>query len=157
MAGPDGKPWTGDRNILKRKRQVPDPSYGPKDVVTLVLRALQSNDDPQLDHGALVTLEFKSSGGVLASTNLDPAGYGRFLRGTDYSKLLDFKSFDFLDEGEHLQNGSVRMSVQINGWAYGLETVTTVDSVAYFDFYLSQEGNVWLIDAILLNKGVHCQ
>jgi hypothetical protein len=56
LAGPDGKPWKGVRDMLPRKGQIPLPSYGPKDVCKIILAALQNNDDPQLDHGACVAL-----------------------------------------------------------------------------------------------------
>ena len=44
--------------------------------------------------------EFKSSTGVLGTSGLDPAAYGRFLRSTDYSVLIDFKSASFIGEPE---------------------------------------------------------
>ena len=127
MSGPEGKKWKGTREILKRKNQIPDAKYSHVDVCKIVLSALQNNDEPQLDHGACVALydhiflnekinikftfsfetfiiyiqnilrEFKSPTGILASEGLDPAGYGRFLRSTKYSSLIDFKSFELLD------------------------------------------------------------
>ena len=151
MAGSEKKEWNGDRNILKRKKQVPDPKYGPSDVVKIVLRALQSNDDPQLDHGALVVLEFKSPKGVLATTGLDPAGYGRFLRGSEYSKLIDFKSYDLVGEPEVLQGdeNTMKQTVEISGWVYGMEAVANAETISTFDFFLSKIGAYWLVDAIL--------
>ncbi len=151
MAGSEGKAWNGDRKILKRKNQVPDSSYGPLDVVRIVLRALQSNDDPQLDHGALVALEFKSPKGVLATTGLDPAGYGRFLRESEYSKLIDFKSYDLIGDPEVLQDNknTLKQTVEISGWVYGTQAIANVETVSTFDFFLSKIGAYWLVDAIL--------
>jgi len=63
--------WQGTRDILARRKQVKSSSLQPRDVVTLVLNALQSNDDPQLDHGACVCLEFASKDSDLS--RLDPA------------------------------------------------------------------------------------
>lgn len=151
MAGSEGKAWNGDRNILKRKKQIPDSSYGPLDVVRIVLRALQSNDDPQLDHGALVALEFKSPKGVLATTGLDPAGYGRFLRGSEYSKLIDFKSYDLVGDPQVLQDNekTLKQTVEISGWLYGTQAIANTETVSTFDFFLSKVGAYWLVDAIL--------
>lgn len=66
-------PWGGDLAILRRKKQVPTEAYGPKDVIRICLLALQSNDDPQLDHGAAVVMQFKSPNGLLSQGGLDPA------------------------------------------------------------------------------------
>ena len=151
MAGSEGKAWNGDRAILKRKKQVPDSSYSPLDVIRIILRALQSNDDPQLDHGALVTLEFKSPKGVLATTGLDPAGYGRYLRGSEYSKLIDFKSYDLIGDPEVLQGneGTIKQRVEISGWIYGTLAERNTETTSTFDFFLSKVGAYWLVDAIL--------
>lgn len=100
-----------------------------------------------------MALEFKSPNGVLSSEGLDPAGYGRFLRSSEvYSSLLDFKSFEFVSED--VDNAlSVRQTVQITNyigeaWTIGVSKPRT----AFFDFYLSRVGNVWLLDAILSKK-----
>ena len=153
MSGPEGKPWRGTREILKRRKQVPNEEYGPQDVCKVVLSALQSNDDPQLDHGACVALEFKSPNGVLASTGLDPAGYGRFIRSSEYSNLIDFKSLKLLGQAEQLRDSlSVRQSIEISNWVHGIESIASVNTKTLYDFYLSKVGNCWLIDAILIKK-----
>lgn len=41
LAGPDKKKWRGDKSIMARKGQVPDEKYTPKDVVKIILSALQ--------------------------------------------------------------------------------------------------------------------
>ena len=56
LKGTDSRPWSGSRSILKRKGQVPNPELSPRDVIKIILAALQNNDDPQLDHGASVVL-----------------------------------------------------------------------------------------------------
>ena len=90
--------WRGTRDILKRKGQVPRPEYSPQDVCRIVLDSLSTNDDPQLDHGACVTLEFKSPVGALADANLSPSTFGEFLR-REYSNLVDFKEAKLLGGG----------------------------------------------------------
>jgi hypothetical protein len=134
--------WSGSRDSLKRRKQVPDPSYTPADVVQLCLRALQNNDEPQLDHGACVVLEFKSPSGVLAEGGLDPAGYGHFLRTTmPYSILIDFSKAELKGSEVQLKDSlSVRQEVIVKGLS---------GDTALFDFYLSKHDNTWLIDAIL--------
>ncbi len=39
---------------------MPDPGLAPDDVVGIVLRALQHNDDPVADHGFAITFAFTS-------------------------------------------------------------------------------------------------
>ena len=46
------------------------------------------------------TRAFKSPSGVLAQGQLDPAGYGRFLRSTEYVTLVDFASAELIGEME---------------------------------------------------------
>lgn len=41
LAGPDKKKWRGDKSIMARKGQIPDEKYTPKDVVKIILSALQ--------------------------------------------------------------------------------------------------------------------
>ena len=48
LKGEGTKSWRGTRDILKRRGQVPLPSYTPQDVCKICLKALQNNDDPQL-------------------------------------------------------------------------------------------------------------
>ena len=141
-------PWKGRRDILKRRRQVPDPSYSPQQVVSKCLEALQVNDDPQLDHGCCVLLEFKSPEGPLAEGKLDPAEYARFLRTTKYAPLLDHSQSELLGDPQQLQDSlSVKQRVKVKAWAAenALET-------AYFDFYLSRLDETWLIDVVLLSN-----
>jgi len=147
LKGPENKKWNGIRDMLPRKGQIPLEKYTPRDVVTICLTALQNNDDPQLDHGACVVLEFKSSNGPLNDPNLDPAKYGQFLRSTEYAALLDFKSVEFIgDPIETVDSLSVKQSVNIIGWNSKLE------KNKIFDFYLSRIDNKWLIDVILIKK-----
>lgn len=148
LKGSVNKPWGGTRDILKRKGQIPLASLGPRDIIKICLAALQHNDDPQLDHGGAVVLEFKSPNGVIAESGLDPAGYGRFLRSTAYSALLDFSSVELLGDLEEIAGGdSVRQSVKIKQF----------DSPGKFfehtfDFYLSKVNGLWLLDSILKKK-----
>ena len=100
-----------------------------------------------------MALEFKSPGGVLSSEGLDPAGYGRFLRSVEeYSSLIDFKTFNFLEE-ESPDATSFRQTVEIvnysgDAWVIGVSKPKT----ALFDFYLSKIGGIWLLDAILFKS-----
>ena len=147
LKGPDKKKWKGVKDMLVRKGQIPDDKYTPKDVVKIVLTALQDNDSPQLDHGACVVLEFRSVNGPLNDPNLDPAAYGQFLRSTEYSSLIDFKSVKFLGEPVELADSlSVKQSVEVVGWQ------SKQQQNQIFDFYLSRSDNKWLIDVILLRK-----
>ena len=147
LKGPENKKWNGVRDMMPRKGQVPDERYTPRDVVTICLSALQNNDDPQLDHGACVVLEFKSLNGPLNDPSLDPAKYGAFLRSTEYASLLDFKTAEFLGEPtETVDSLSVKQSVNIVGWN------SKSEKNKIFDFYLSRVDNKWLIDVILIKK-----
>lgn len=149
MSGQEAKPWKGTRIALVRKGQVPLPEYSAQDVIRICLSALQNNDDPQLDHGACVTLEFKSPTGPLAEGGLDPAAYGRFLRGTEYSSLIDFKSYELVGELEQLSDSlSVRQQVKITDW----QSSPNSRGITNFDFYLTQVRSCWLLDIILLRK-----
>ena len=149
MSGQEAKPWKGTRIALVRKGQVPLPEYSAQDVIRICVSALQNNDDPQLDHGACVTLEFKSPTGPLAEGGLDPAGYGRFLRGTEYSSLIDFKSYELVGELEQLSDSlSVRQQIKITDW----QSSPNNKGVTNFDFYLTQVRSCWLLDIILIRK-----
>ena len=149
LSGPEGKPWKGTRIALVRKGQVPLPEYSAQDVVRICLAALLNNDDPQLDHGACVVLEFKSPTGPLAEGGLDPAAYGRFLRSSDYNCLIDFKSSELVGELEQLSDSlSVRQQVKITDWQNSMNN----RGVNIFDFYLTQVRGCWLLDIILLRK-----
>ena len=147
LAGPENKKWGGVRDMLARKGQIPDEKYTPKDVVKVLLAALQDNDSPQLDHGACVVLEFRSTNGPLNDPNLDPSRYGQFLRSTEYSSLIDFKSAQFIGEPVEIKDSlSVKQSVNIIGWQ------SKGEENKIFDFYLSRIDNKWLVDVILLKK-----
>jgi hypothetical protein len=149
LKGPEGKPWKGTRIALPRKGQVPLPEYSAQDVVRICLSALQNNDDPQLDHGACVSLEFKSPMGPLSEGGLDPAAYGRFIRGSEYSSLIDFKSYELVGEIEQLSDSlSVRQKVRITDW----QSSANSKGITFFDFYLTQVSGCWLLDIILIQK-----
>ena len=138
-------PWKGTTEILKRRKQVPSSEYDPQTVVRKCLQALQTNDDPQLDHGSCVLLAFKSPFGMLSQGGLDPAGYGRFLRSTNYQILLDNSDFDLVDDPLPLQDSlSVRQRVLVKGWNLNGNVEKKI-----FDFYLSKFGENWLVDVIL--------
>ena len=134
-----------------------------------VLDALQINDDPQLDHGCCVLLAFKSPSGItldstldavilylnvnrlsgpLGESNLDPSGYGRFLRSSAYGLLIDHNRSEFIGEPEQLSDSlSVRQRVRVSGWSDG---PTDSCKQVVFDFYLSNVEGTWLIDVILM-------
>ena len=59
---------------------MPLAKYSAKEVMNILLEALQSNDDPQLDNGAAVVLMFATSDGTLNESGLSPSQYGKFLR-----------------------------------------------------------------------------
>lgn len=158
MNGSKDVPWKGSRRSLARRKQVPLPEYTPQQVVRKCLDALQLNDEPQLDHGCCVLLEFKSPQGLLAESGLDPAGYGRFLRNSDYSILLDHNESELVGKpspsaapAEGQQEGKaverVVQRVRVRGWSvYGKRAETD------FDFHLSKIDDCWLLDVIVLVK-----
>lgn len=123
--------------------QYPSAELSPLDVIKKCLQALQNNDEPQLDHGACVLLEFKSPIGPLAEGGLDPAGYGHFLRTTSpYDRLIDFRKVDFIGKPVELRDSlSLKQTVKVTGWN---------EEVGHdFDFYLSNIDGNWLVDVIL--------
>lgn len=149
LKGPEGKPWKGSRSMLIRRKQIPDISYGPVDVVKICLDALQNNDDPQLDHGACVVLEFKSPTGLLAQEGLDPAAYGRFLRSTEYKSLIDFKLYRVEGQPIELMDSlSVKLPVKIVAWK-DLSGNNEKNAETSFEFYLTKTKDLWLVDVIL--------
>lgn len=148
LKGDSNEPWRGSRDVLKRKKQWPQPEYSPQQVIRKVLNALQINDDPQLDHGCCVLLEFKSPNGVLAQSGLDPTGYGRYLRSTDYSLLLDYNDAELI--GEPIQGKdslSLIQRVAVKGW-----TLNGQREERKFDFFLKFANNTWLIDTMVIVK-----
>ena len=132
---------------MKRKGQVPRPEYSPQDVCRIVLDSLSTNDDPQLDHGACVTLEFKSPVGALADANLSPSTFGEFLR-REYSNLVDFKEAKLLGGASELGSSSISLKQDVRVFPFGPDA-----QPEDFSFYLSYVGDLWLID-VILRKGV---
>ena len=147
MQGAAGKKvWKGAKDILARRRQVPSSKYNLVDVVKICVEALKYNDDPQLDHGACVVLEFKSPNGPLSDQSLDPAAYGYFLRSSEYQALLDFKDYEIFGDAIPIRDSlSAKQSVKIIGWTTGSNPGEKI-----FDFYLTKVNDKWLIDVILL-------
>jgi len=150
LAGPNNKRWKGTRDIMPRRNQVPKPEYSVHDVVRTCMAALQNNDDPQLDHGAAVVLEFKSPTGPLADGDLDAAAYGRFLRSDEYASLIDFKTCSIMGDpvpvGATNNSGvSVRQTVKVVDW----QSSSTNKGERFFDFYLTQHQGCWLVDVVL--------
>lgn len=143
LSGQGSKTWRGTRDILKRRGQVPLPDYNPTEVVKILIKALQSNDDPQLDHGACVVLEFKSPSGPIAESGYNPAEFGNFLRSNQkFSGLVDFKDAKLVGSYQVLRDDrSVKQSVEIRQWEENNPII--------YDFYLSKVVDVWLVDAIL--------
>lgn len=144
-----GKKWKGTRDILKRRLQTPAPEYSAQDVVLKCLKALKNNDDPQLDHGSCVVLEFSSPQGTIKSSGLDPAEYGLFLR-ESYPALLDFKEAELIGKPIELLGAEeqVMQHVKVSGWTSG--GLGSKPGETFFDFYLTKSShNLWLIDVIL--------
>ena len=139
MAGEGSKEWRGTKTGLERRGELPDPKYSPIDVIRIVLKALQTNDYPQLDHGACVVLEFKSPAGPLAIFS-NPAELGAYLR-KSYENLVDFKEAKLVGESKVV--GSImQQSVEVIPWE------SSIPSESY-TFYLTQVENTWLVDAII--------
>ena len=147
----EGKPrkWSGRWDIMKRRGQVPAPEQSPVEVVVTILKALKTNDDPQIDHGAAVILAFASPDGPLKRSGLDPAQYGSFLR-TNYPALLDFKSAELLGDTKliDITTTTFRQPIRARGWS-GDSSLT-----GDFEFILTRAGenDPWLIDVIKAAK-----
>lgn len=149
LTGQNNIPWKGTRQILKRKKQIPDPSYSPIQVINLCMNALSINDDPQLDHGCCVLLEFASPNGPLREKNLDPAAYARFLRSSDYSLLIDHNRYELNGDLKTIRNGnSVIQAVDVFG--YRDESGNIPSNT--FDFFLSQVEGKWFVDVVVLRN-----
>lgn len=134
--------WAGNENIIKRRGQVPSPSFSPRKVVFTVLSALKVNDEPQINHGALVLLTFSSPTGDIGKSKLDPGELASFIRKT-FPELLDFRSAELVgDEPRTIVPGQRLVQSVV---------VSTYDSEqkATFDIYLGKHGELWLIDVIL--------
>jgi len=135
--------WSGRTDILERRKQLPSVDQSPTDVVRIVLAALKINDDPQMDHGACVLLEFSNPKGILREGKLDPGELGSFLR-EKYSVLIDFKRAELVGDPSETEPFSVTQRVKILDW----DTNNTAGT--NFDFFLSRvPGKSWLIDVIV--------
>ena len=146
MRGPEKKQWKGERSLLVKRNQIPSKTYTVKDVVQICMKALQNNDDPQLDHGACVVLEFRSPTGPLNDHALNPSSFGYFLRSTEgYDALLDYATFSFEGEPIKLQDSlSMKQRIKVTGWQTGERSGDRL-----YDFYLSNVEERWLVDVIL--------
>lgn len=157
------KEWKGTKTILQRRGEIPDPKYKPLDVIRVCLKALESNDYPQLDHGACVVLEFTAPASPLAVFQ-NPAEFGTYLRGNDYKYILDFKDAKPVGDAVILKQEagetvSIKQTVEITNFP-DYNSIKTVfpdtgtpvqrgqDKKVMFNFFLSLHGDVWLIDAL---------
>ena len=128
--------------MLPRRGELPSSDYSASDVAKICLKALQSNDYPQLDHGACVVLEFKSPGGPI-SVFTNPAELGSYFRKVN-PHLVDFKSVQFIDEPvKVVSNVPMVECVQIRVGIVPWDLPTEI-----YSFYLSKIDKTWLIDAI---------
>jgi hypothetical protein len=149
-AGPEpiAELWQGTRTILPRKKQVPLPTYSPRDVVTKCLDALQVNDDPQLDHGCCVLLEFRSPAGALATAGSDPIAFRQILSQTNRGCLIDHSYSTYIGsmEGEDSAGMTAQQRVEVR---HEGELSAEGPTTQQFEFQLSKWGDLWLIDDIL--------
>ncbi len=152
--------WRGKRHLLPFLGQLPDPAYTPQRVVQICLGALQRNDDPQLDHGCCVLLEFMSPDGAIAACGLDPRGYGAYVRNSeDFSVLLDNRQTALCETPTSLVAGAI-CSVESLGREVHQQRVRVLpwespaDSPpadwAHFVFGMSRHNGTWLVDDISL-------
>ena len=162
LSGKGAKEWKGSKSMLKRRGEMPDPTYKPIDVLRVCLKALESNDYPQLDHGACVVLEFKAPNSPLA-VFLNPAHFGSYLRNSEYKSILDFKNAKpsgnlIILKEEQGQPISIKQDVEITTFPdyNSIKSVFPADSNAaripdhkvIFSFFMSLHDDLWLIDAI---------
>ena len=143
----EGKPraWTGDKNIVKRKLQYPREDYAGHEVLRIILNALKNNDDPQLDHGALVVLEFAC--GKLQDSKLNPSELGSVIRGK-WEELIDHKKAEFKDAVEDATGTKVKQTVDIYAWE-SLSLTASSKAITSFDFFLELSGGCWRLDDIV--------
>lgn len=145
LSGSGRTEWKGTTTILKRKGQVPLETHTPADIIRICLDALKLNDEPQLDHGCCVVMEFRSPTGPLSQLK-NPAEFGNFLRSDEsYSSLVDFHVSNMVGALDVVNTNSAKQTVEIIGW--GQQPKKTK-----FDFYLSKHASNWLLDVILKNS-----
>ena len=161
LSGKGAKEWKGSKSMLKRRGELPDPNYKPLDVLRVCLKALESNDYPQLDHGACVVLEFRAPNSPLAVFS-NPAHFGSYLRNSEYKSILDFKDAKpigtpIILKEELSQPTSIKQYVEITTFPdyNSIKNVFPADSngripdnKVNFTFFMSFHEDLWLIDAI---------
>ncbi len=149
LQGNKNAKWKGNRNILIRKKQVPNSALSPIQVVETVTRALQINDDPQLDHGCQVLLEFSNPDGIIRQSGLDAAEYGRYLRSSDYAILIENSDVRLVGEVSYNDDQTkATQRVEIVGGGMEMED-DEEGKHALLDFFLSKVNDLWLIDIVL--------
>jgi hypothetical protein len=150
------RPWDGNWDILKRKREVPSDEYTKsQDVVSVIMNALGETDSPQLDHGAAVVLSFSSPKGALAKSTLCPSAYGKFMR-DKHESLLNTRKWEVLEVRPKSDSSDVeeREIVQVKAYGWGsILSSNAEDDEGVYDFHMSREspsvGGQWLVDVIL--------
>ena len=79
--------------------------------------------------------------------NKEWIGYGRFLRSTDYSVLLDHSSFQFIGPPQLLKSdATIKQRVRI------FHVDNDLSKEKDFSFYLSKIDDKWLIDVVLIES-----
>lgn len=122
----------------------PAPSLSPTEVVTIVLNALQHNDDPQPDAGIATTFEFASPANRVATGPL--ARFALMIKNPAYRVMLGFRS-------------AMRGRLELDG-DHARQRVVIVGhdgaQVAYV-FLLSKQpdgpyANCWMTDGVIRQK-----
>jgi hypothetical protein len=122
----------------------PAPSLSPSEVVTIVLNALQHNDEPQPDAGIATTFEFASPANRVATGPL--ARFALMIKNPAYRAMLDFRS---VTRGRlELDGDHARQRVVIVG---------RDGSQVTYVFLLSKQAdgpyaNCWMTDGVIRQK-----
>ena len=141
--------WTGDASILKRRNQLPSTEYNAGEALRVVLNALQSNDDPQLDHGALVLIKFSCGRMANVAKEMSPSTLGKMIR-EKFPELIDYRRANFKDAIVDATESKVCQNVEITSWSALTLPADTAENASY-DFFLEKESgsDCWKIDAIV--------
>ena len=148
LSGEYSKTWRGTKTMLERRGETPSPNHNAIDVIRILLKALKSNDYPQLDHGACVLLEFKSPTGPLAVFS-NPAELGSYFR-KNYPNLVDFKEAKLSGNLIDIKPTGTSEGVTIESVKQLVEIYTYDDIKGEnYDLFLSKIDGLWLVDAIV--------
>ncbi|CEM30979.1 unnamed protein product [Vitrella brassicaformis CCMP3155] len=144
--------WFGQWVVLERRGDLPQPGEDARVVIEKVLDALQTNDDPQLDHGAAVTIKHASRDNIIS--NFNPAQYGSYLRNSEYRVLLNRDTFEFVGPPQYDSNKEHCVQrVVLEGHHPNFQSWSDREFFRKeVDFRLSLHRGCWMIDGVFLTQ-----